>query len=161
MMILIALIVLVGVVQSESMCTYSDLKHQTFAEINQPSPSIRLFLQRENGGISNTACTMSYRVKYDDALNPYYYFRIDQAGSTFHLMVTWDFTGNSFLNLASLASLAAVCPQWSSLILRSVKTKIWSLRLRILPQRTNIAYHSLDKPKDKLLCDAVKEAENR
>ncbi|KAK6041808.1 hypothetical protein COOONC_20688 [Cooperia oncophora] len=54
----------------------------------------------------------------------------------------------SFLDLASLTSLAAVYPHWSSLILRSVKTKIWALKLRILPQHTTIEYHSVDKPRD-------------
>ncbi|KAK5970521.1 hypothetical protein GCK32_017766 [Trichostrongylus colubriformis] len=56
--------------------------------------SARSYYEHENRHewISNTACITSYRVEYSEGMNPYYYFRIDQAGFTSYAMVTWDFT---------------------------------------------------------------------
>ncbi|XGW20326.1 hypothetical protein V3C99_003829 [Haemonchus contortus] len=57
----------------------------------------------------------------------------------------------SFLDLASLASLAVVFPRWSDQILRSVTTKIWAIKLRILPQHCTIQYSFLDESKNDVL----------
>ncbi|KAK5968430.1 hypothetical protein GCK32_014693 [Trichostrongylus colubriformis] len=43
-------------------------------------------------GISDTACTMHYRVKFNDGMKPFHYFRFDQAGYAFYVLVTRDFT---------------------------------------------------------------------
>ncbi|KAK5972785.1 hypothetical protein GCK32_014012 [Trichostrongylus colubriformis] len=69
----------------------SDFKHGTFEEIMKERPSMRRFFQKEIG-ISDTACTMHYRVKFNDGMKPFHYFRFDQAGYAFYVLVTRDFT---------------------------------------------------------------------
>ncbi|XGW20313.1 hypothetical protein V3C99_003820 [Haemonchus contortus] len=52
----------------------------------------------------------------------------------------------SYMDLASLANLAAVYPQWSDVIWRPLKTRIWALDVIIHPQNLTLRYQSLSKP---------------
>ncbi|EYC22293.1 hypothetical protein Y032_0017g3266 [Ancylostoma ceylanicum] len=67
----------------------------------------------------------------------------------------------SYLDLGTLASLAAVYPHMSSEIFRIFKSTVWAFKMRILPQYTSMAFFSVTKPKtdsydNKALQDTLK-----
>ncbi|VDP05429.1 unnamed protein product [Heligmosomoides polygyrus] len=66
-----------------------------------------------------------------------------------------------YLDLGSLSSLAAALPHWSSVIFGTLKTRVWAIKMRILPQFTTVEYCSMLRSKCSTSRDGAEEESPR